>query len=206
MAKAKSTPTRALGNAPILRTSPRGKHRRVPTIGEELEGEKKKERHSKKVNNEKNVGKSVTEPTGGKEPPPAKRPNLRGTTQAMSKKNTLRSSSPLYVVPTKHDVVLPPNKGKYYSRDEDEECNKEENEDAGNNKEDGNKEENDNEDEEYGNDKDKEYGNNKDHSNGSPESHQKRSMGLGPKVISPSRNQDSSSGVGHEAQVPNCNQ
>jgi hypothetical protein len=31
-------------------------------------------------------------------------------------------------------------------------------------------------------------------------------MGVGPKVISPSRNQDSSSGVGHEAQAPNCNQ
>ena len=35
---------------------------------------------------------------------------------------------------------------------------------------------------------------------------EKQSLGVGTKVISPSRNQDSSSSVGHEAQAPNCNQ
>ena len=190
--KSKSTPTRTrVTKASILRTSPRGKHRRVPTIGEELEGEKKTKRNrSEKVSNKnKNLdhdkAKKARKPVGAKEPavrreqppvgakeptegeerPPAKRPNLRRTPTATDKTNTPPPSK--FVVPTKYDILLSMSDDEdeeYY--DEGDDDNKGDKQDDGNNEVEDN--DDDNEDEEYGDEEDR-SDDNEGHDNGSAE-------------------------------------
>lgn len=173
-------------SAPVIRRSPRGnKNKRVPTIGEELEGEFKKRSRTDKVSNknkevsnnktkkggeplkkvrapvraEELAGRREPPPVGDKgvkEPPQGKRPNLRRTTAAPAgKKTSLPPAALEYVVPTKYDVLTTPSGKLYMDSEDEEEYSSHEDEDN-----------EDEDDEDEDNEENNEYdGNNKDEDN-----------------------------------------